>query len=86
MAFQRENRYVVLKIKDIDEALELWEREQLINICQKIMQFRERRGAESLNCVVIEQDWACYDEAWVLVEKEEHDRNRITDETSEVFA
>lgn len=76
MTFQREHRYVVLKIKDIDNALELWERDQLINICNKILAYRESTDRDPLECAVVESDWACYDEVWNLIEQEEYANKR----------
>lgn len=74
---QREQRYVVLKLKDIDAYLELWERDALAAMLQKINYYRAEEGKEDLECVVIEHDWSCYEDAWMLVEREEHERKKL---------
>ena len=79
MTFQREHRYVVLKIKDIDNALELWERDQLINICNKILAYRKSADREPLECVVVESDWECYSRTWELVEDEYMKQKEMND-------
>jgi len=55
--FEREERYVVFKIKDLtDEQMAL------------VDQLRETRGLPTVQCVVIEHDWPIYERAWALVE------------------
>lgn len=52
-----ENRYVVLKKKDIDEVLSVAEQNQLDDLCRKINLHRGRMGRDGLQCVVVEHDW-----------------------------
>ena len=67
---QRENRYVVLKISEINNYLDDTEILQLARICNKLDISRRREGKAALECVVIQSNWNCYEEAWNLIEKE----------------
>lgn len=58
-----ENRYLVLKWKDIEAAdLSLIQRGVLLDILASVASARELRGAAPLECVVVEKDWPEYDE------------------------
>ena len=64
----REQRYILIKQKDMDAAeLTNEERQALGDILAKIAKKRHDLGKEPLEAVVIEKDWACYDDAWKLV-------------------
>ena len=66
--FVREQRYILIKQKDMDAAeLTNEERQALGGILAKIAKKRHDLGKEPLEAVVIEKDWACYDDAWKLV-------------------
>lgn len=53
--FKREERYIVLKLKHLTE-------EEIENLYSY--------NHAAVECVVIESDWKCYEEAWKMVEKE----------------
>jgi hypothetical protein len=63
--FEREQRYVVLKLSDIDSV----QRTQLKTIQAYHDKARERRGANALECVVVEKDWPEYERTWNLIEQ-----------------
>ena len=64
--FKRENRYVVLKTKDI-EMLSNEDRLGLDGLLHKINLVRVDRGKEVLQCVVVENDWPEHDLVWSLI-------------------
>jgi len=66
--FKRENRYVVLKIKDIEEALSGDAQQTLSNLCSKVACYRQIKGKPTLQCVVVESDWPEYEAVWGLLE------------------
>lgn len=57
--FKREVRYYVVKHKDITPR----QHRLLIDLLSQA-------GIPTVDCVVIESDWECYEEAWKLVEAE----------------
>lgn len=69
MKFQRELRYTVLKIADIQEALDPDETETLIYLEEKIAAYRQNAGKQPLECVVVESDWPEYGPTWQAIEK-----------------
>lgn len=74
--FKKEQRYVVLKIKDIVAAgLTPDEVEAFNKVCDKVSLHRNQAGKPPLGCVVVEADWRCYDKVWGMVEQE-HDQNQ----------
>lgn len=68
--FKRENRYVVLKRKDVHGTLTLEELGQLNSICVRVEEQRRLLAKPKLRCVVVESDWKIYDEVWALVQQE----------------
>lgn len=70
MSFKREDRYVVLKVKDIEKHLHPRELTALQTICSTIEKGRQQDGKRDLQCVVVESDWRIYDEVWDMVEFE----------------
>ena len=68
--FAREDRYIVLKRREIRNALTDLEREILISICDKIHDYRCRiMEKPPLECVVVENDWPEYEPTWKVIEK-----------------
>lgn len=67
MTFQREERYIVLKHKDID-LLSYEDKAALSRICQYIEVIRVERGAAEIKCVVVEHDWPEYEYVWGLIQ------------------
>ena len=68
--FKREQRYIVIKLSDLADMPKPDTAERLGYICEAISINRERKGELPLECVVIESDWKCYEQAWALVERE----------------
>ena len=66
---EREQRYIVLKLKDIDAAKFS---EQELNdfnaYCDKIAEARAARGKPPLYCVVVEAHWPEYESVWSMIE------------------
>lgn len=70
---EREERYVVIKLSDIEIALELGHITQsnfttLEHILSKLWYSRAQRGKEDLKTVVVEHDWPEYEEVWKMLE------------------
>lgn len=66
---ERENRYLVLKVEDIQEALTGDETEALIDIENTIIAFREKNGKRTnKQYVVVADDWPMYEETWGAIE------------------
>lgn len=63
----RENRYLVVKRKDILEHLSASEERQLGLLVEKICEGRKQQGKKDLECVVVESDWPEYDETWMAI-------------------
>lgn len=68
MEMQRETRYVVLKLKDIDAFLNAEERLKLHSICEKIRIGRSVTGRRRLDCIVVESDWPEYGSTLAAIE------------------
>ena len=66
--FQREERYTVLKVSDIQDYLSVAEVEELIQLEQKINHSRKIAGKEPLQCVVVEHDWPEFEPTWQAIE------------------
>ena len=66
--FVKEQRYTVFKNKDLD-AINVTREEShvLMELARRIREHREAQGKKELEAVVIEKDWACYDDAWKMV-------------------
>lgn len=68
MSFEREQRYIVIKLSDSAELSDS-DIDDLDTICAKINMIRLERGKGELNCVVVEDDWPEYEHVWGLIEK-----------------
>lgn len=66
---ERENRYVVVKRKDILRYLSAVEEKQLGLLVEKIDEGRKQDNRCVLQCVVVESDWPEYEPTWNAVEK-----------------
>lgn len=64
---ERENRYLVLKRKDIKRGLFPHYVETLFNIADMVAASRANRGAPPLKCVVVESDWPEYEPVWKMI-------------------
>lgn len=70
---EREERYVVIKLSDIEEGLKLGHISPstittLEHIITTVWFSRAQRGKEDLKTVVVEQDWPEYEEVWRMLE------------------
>jgi len=68
MVFKREDRYVVLKIKDLHEYLPQPLIDHLCSIALEVAAGRRMAGKEPLECVVVESDWPEYEPTWAAIE------------------
>ena len=66
---QREKRYLVLKLKDVDASLTAEECGHLDALCNIVAEHREAAGKRPLMCVVVEDDWPEYDPVWKMIEE-----------------
>lgn len=65
----REERYTVLKVSDVSNALEPDEKSELIYLEEKVALYREQTGKKPLECVVVESDWPEYESTWQAIEQ-----------------
>lgn len=65
--FEREQRYVVLKVKDVMQRLSEKDILTLARILDEIDAYRKSIG-KTLECVVIESDWPEYEPTWKAIE------------------
>lgn len=63
----REIRYQVAKIKDIQGALTEAELAIFAVLTDKVDKHRIEAGKEPLQCVVVERDWPEYDDTWLAI-------------------
>ena len=66
--FKREPRYVVFKIKDIENYLTQGEKDSLMCIGEEIATARADDGKPPFNAVVVEQDWPEFEMVWASIE------------------
>ena len=66
--FNREDRYLVLKYADLNEALSTQEQQTLLGLANKIESHRTRQGKSFLQAVVVEKDWPEYEPTWKAIE------------------
>lgn len=68
--FKREDRYIVLKRRDVKNALTDLEQDILSMIQYKISKYRvEIMDKDNLRCVVVEEDWPEYEKIWDMIEE-----------------
>lgn len=66
--FNRENRYLVAKVRDVEAALSEVEQLELQKLLNKVETYRTQSGKEPLVCVVVESDWPNYESTWDSIE------------------
>lgn len=66
--FVREDRYVVLKRKDVEKYLTPEQKDALAAIAHTVAAGREADKRGDLACVVVEEDWPEYDTVWFMIE------------------
>ena len=64
---KREERYLVVKYKDMLKHLTIDEQMSLIELAKKVDAGRKSLGKQEIQCVVIEHDWPEYDEVWAML-------------------
>jgi len=67
--FHREDRYLILKRKDLEKYLTEEDKIQLNFIRSKVFVGRREEGKEPMNAVVVEQDWPEFETVWSMIEK-----------------
>lgn len=65
---EREERYVVLKIKDIEHFLSTSQKDDLHDIRGTIDAYRRMTKKGELKAVVVESDWPEYERVWKMLE------------------
>ncbi|EMV2967456.1 hypothetical protein AAB236_005676 [Klebsiella pneumoniae] len=68
-SFEREARYLVAKIRDVEAALTDIEKAELHRLMQKVDAYRTDNGKDPLECVVVESDWPNYQSTWDSVQR-----------------
>jgi hypothetical protein len=66
---EREQRYVVFKIKDMFKYLSEDEIEVVGDLLEKVVYGRQMDSREPLKCVTVESDWPEYEMVWDMIEK-----------------
>ena len=64
----REDRYIVIKRKDVRNALTDEELGQLQSLLFKVADYRTGLGKQPMTCVVVESDWPEYEPTWNAIE------------------
>lgn len=67
--FEREHRYLVLKISDINAICTDEIKGRLEDIALMVERGRAYQGKPSLTCVVVESDWPEYEPTWKAIEQ-----------------
>ena len=66
--FEREERYIVFKLSDVEEHFTPGEKQQLARLVEVQRAGREEAGKPLLRCVVVEADWPEYEPTWKAIE------------------
>ena len=66
--FEREERYIVFKLSDVEEHFTPGEKQQLARLEEVQRVGREEAGKPLLRCVVVEKDWPEYEPTWKAIE------------------
>lgn len=66
--FERERRYIVIKLSDAHAALSVTDFEDLERIQNRLYESRSARGKEPLLSVVVESDWPEYEPTWQAIQ------------------
>lgn len=69
MTFEKQDRYLVIKRKDLFDALDNDDVLELNRIAEKVAQHRKAKGKQKLECVVVEHDWPNYAETWAAIKR-----------------
>jgi len=66
---KREERYIVLKLTDLDAALTPPARECLERLCDLVALQRALTGKRPFQAVIIEDDWPEFEPVWGMLER-----------------
>jgi len=66
--FQREERYLVFKLADVENDFFPSEISQLLRLHETQQSMRKQSGKPPLDCVVVESDWPEYEPTWRAIE------------------
>ena len=66
--FEREERYIVFKLSDVEEHFTPGEKQQLARLVEVQRAGREEAGKPLLRCVVVEKGWPEYEPTWKAIE------------------
>ena len=66
--FEREERYLVFKLADVEKDFFPSEISQLLRLYETQQNRRKQRGKPPLECVVVEKDWPEYEPTWKAIE------------------
>ena len=66
--FEREERYLIFKLSDVEEHFTPREKQQLARLVEVQRVGREEAGKAPLECVVVESDWPEYEPTWKAIE------------------
>ena len=66
--FEREKRYLVFKLSDVEEHFTPGEKQQLARLVEVQRVGREEAGKAPLECVVVESGWPEYEPTWNAIE------------------
>lgn len=66
---QREERYIVFKVKDIKKYLPVKTQNELAFLELDVNDARNADGKPTLQCVIVEHDWPEYEPTWQAIEK-----------------
>jgi len=76
---RRENRYYVLKRKDIEQYLSSHDQLILNRIARDIQIARTCDGRNpDMDCVVVEKDWPEYEPTWEMIERRVDDNEKTS--------
>lgn len=70
MSFEKEDKYLVISRKDIEQPLDSEQKQILRHLSDICASNRYSRGKEVLKCVVVESTSKNYEQVWNLVEEE----------------
>ena len=63
---EREQRYIVIKLTDLEKTSPEIQGAALA-VCDAVIEQREQAEKAPLECVVVEKDWPEYDETWFTI-------------------
>lgn len=82
--FTKEDRYLVIKRKDIRKYLDNDETNALYRLADTVAGGREAAGKIPLECVVVESDWTIYPKVWEMIEGKSMDKQPVRTKTEYV--